>query len=336
MLKHIVLQTNLYANRDKNNKKFKVLECEMQKFLGIILLSGYHTVPEEQQYWSTQPDLRVEIVAKTMSRNRYLEIKKYMHFADNLQLTPGNKISKISPLYDMINKNLVQFDIFHSLVSIDESMVPYFGCHSAKMFIKVKPIRFGYKIWCICGNDGFLYHMKIYQGKEDNRESLPLGTRIVNNLVDIIISKSDITGHELYFDNFFTSYKLLSELSDKGVRATGTVRETRIANATKKIISSKDLKKEERGTFDFCSDGKVYFAKWHDNSIVTIASNLENHQPVHKARRRVKGGEKQVPQPHLLCSYNKRMGGVDLKDRLVESYRPSMRGRKWYWPLLLM
>ena len=65
MLKYIVLQTNLYANRDKNNEKFKVLECEMQKFLGIILLSGYHTVPEEQQYWSTQPDLRVEIVAKT-------------------------------------------------------------------------------------------------------------------------------------------------------------------------------------------------------------------------------------------------------------------------------
>ena len=50
MLKYIVLQTNLYANRDKNNEKFKVSECEMQKFLGIILLSGYHTVPEEQQY----------------------------------------------------------------------------------------------------------------------------------------------------------------------------------------------------------------------------------------------------------------------------------------------
>ena len=91
ILKDIVLQTNLYANKDKNNKNFKVLEYEMQKFLEIILLSGYHIAPEEQQHWSTQPDLHVKIVAKTMSRNRYLEIKKYMHFADNLQLTPGNK-----------------------------------------------------------------------------------------------------------------------------------------------------------------------------------------------------------------------------------------------------
>ena len=62
-----------------------------------------------------------------------------------------------------------------------------------------------------------------------------------------------------------------------------------------------------------------------------IASNWENHEPVHKARRR---GEKQVPQPHLVCSYNKGIGGVDLMDRLlnfiVQVYRI-----KWCWPLLI-
>ena len=117
-------QTNLYANRHKNNEKFKALQCEIQKFLGIILLSRYHIVSEEQHYWSTLPDVRVEIVAKTMSRNRYLEIKKYMHIADNLKLTPENKMSKISPLYAMTNENLVQFDVFYSLISTDELMVP--------------------------------------------------------------------------------------------------------------------------------------------------------------------------------------------------------------------
>ena len=320
MLQHIVFQTNLYANRDKNVEKFIILEHEMEQFLGIILLSGYHIIPQEKLYWSTQPDFRVEIVAKTMSRNRYLEIKKYSHFADNLKLTAGNKMSKISPLYDMMNENLVQFGVFHKLLSIDESMEPYYGRHSAKMFIRGKPIRFGYKIWCICGNDGFPYHMKVYQGKEDNPEKFPLGTRVINGMVDVIMANTDITCHELYFDNFFTSYNLLSELGDKSVRATGTVRETRTSNATKKLICSKILKKKERGAFDYCSDGKVYVAKWHDNSIVTIASNWENHEPVHKVRRRVKGGEKQVPQPHLVHSYNKGMGGVNLMDRLAECY----------------
>ena len=85
-----------------------------------------------------------------------------MHFADNLKLILGNKTGKISPLYDIINKNLVQFDVFYNFISIHESMVLYYGCHSAKMFIKEKPMRIGYKIWCICGNNGFPYHMKIY------------------------------------------------------------------------------------------------------------------------------------------------------------------------------
>ena len=31
--------------------------------------------------------------------------------------------------------------------------------------------------------------------------------------------------------------------------------------------------------------------------------------------------------------YNAGMGGVDLMNRLLSSYRPSIRGKKWYWPL---
>ena len=29
------------------------------------------------------------------------------------------------------------------------------------------------------------------------------------------------------------------------------------------------------------------------------------------------------------------MGGVDLMDRLLESYRPTIRGKKWYWTLFV-
>ena len=58
--------------------------------------------------------------------------------------------------------------------------------------------------------------------------------------------------------------------------------------------------------------GKVYIAKWHDNSVVNIASNWETHEPVRKVKRRIKGGAKEVTQPHLIGLYNKGMGGIDL------------------------
>ena len=93
-------------------------------------------------------------------------------------------------------------------------MVPYFGCHSAKIFIRGKPIRFGFKIWCLCGSDGYPYNMKIYQEKEKKLQDQPFVSRVINNMVDVITANSSALLHELYFDNFFTSYSLMSDLAN--------------------------------------------------------------------------------------------------------------------------
>ena len=194
----------------------------------------------------------------------------------------------------MLNLNLVQFGIFHELLSVDESMVPYFVRHSAKIFIKGKSIPFGYKIWCLCGSDGYSYHMQIYQGKQSNVNNQPFGNSVINNMVSINSSNSNVLYHQLYFDNFFSSYHLMNELAEKSIRATGTIRENRTEGANKQLIQNKELQKQERGTYDYCSDGKVYIAKWHDNSVVNIASNWETHEPVCKVKWRIKGGTKEV------------------------------------------
>ena len=53
-------------------------------------------------------------------------------------------------------------------------------------------------------------------------------------------------------------------------------------------------------------------------------------------QRRVRGlGQQEVMQPKLVSSYNKGMSGVDLYDRLCGAYRPNIRGKKWYLPLVL-
>ena len=149
--------------------------------------------------------------------------------------------------------------VFHELLSVDESMVPYFGKHRAKMYIKGKPIRFGYKIWCLCGNDGFPYHLQIYTGKGEERPTQPLGSRVVNTMVDVVEENSGVTRHKLFFDNFFTSYSLLDGLAERGMRSIGTAREIRTAGAHKVLTASKVLKKQPRGTYDYRTNGRVYF-----------------------------------------------------------------------------
>lgn len=80
-------------------------------------------------------------------------------------------------------------------------MVPYFGRHSCKMFIKGKPIRFGYKEWILCSSSGYPFNIDIYCGKKDDDDmNVPLGTRVVLSALKCI----DVpTNHVIFMDNFF-------------------------------------------------------------------------------------------------------------------------------------
>ena len=202
MMDLVVEQTILYATRDRNEQTFVADRNEICRLLGIILLSGYHSLPNETDYWSNQPDLGVSVVSEALSKNRYMSIKRNLHLADNQNPQVGNKAAKVQQLYDLLNSSLSKFGVWHDKLSIDESMVPYFGRSSLKMFIRGKPIRFGFKLWSLCAANGYPYHLQIYTGRDTTGSSQPLGTRVVKSMVSMISSHSDIQSHALYFDNF--------------------------------------------------------------------------------------------------------------------------------------
>ncbi|KAJ4437806.1 hypothetical protein ANN_13744 [Periplaneta americana] len=92
MIEEIVQQALVYARRDKNGHSFDVSTEEMCQFLGLLLVSGYHTLPGENDYWSTCEDLSVPIFGKVMSRDRFHQIKRYLHIADNNNLVKSKVI----------------------------------------------------------------------------------------------------------------------------------------------------------------------------------------------------------------------------------------------------
>jgi hypothetical protein len=333
MIHLIKEQSQLYATRDLGLTDVVLTTDDINHFLGIMLFSGYHSVPSERDYWSAQPDLHVPIIAETMSQNRFRLIKRSIHLADNHNLTAGSKVAKVIPLYDILNRNLQQFGIFHPILSIDESMLPYYGKHSAKMFVRLKPIRIGYKLWMLTGSDGFPYSVEIYTGKSENQPPGPLGIRVVRQLLQVVQRVSSPSMHSVFFDNFFTSSDLLRQLREDGFKATGTIRSNRSGGAHRDLIPDNDLRKRGRGAYDYRCDGVVFVVKWYDSSIVSLASNWQNHLPEQRAKRRVGKEIQQVPQPNLIADYNRGMGGVDLLDRLLSQYRPLIRSKKWWWPL---
>ena len=77
---------NFYAKQDKNDQAFKLSKWE--RFLGAVLLSGYHSLPSEHHFWSNQSDYGVPIIAETMNSKRFLKIKDMFHLVDK-KLTVG-------------------------------------------------------------------------------------------------------------------------------------------------------------------------------------------------------------------------------------------------------
>jgi hypothetical protein len=243
----IIDQSLIYA-KQHNNHSFQIDKAEMKVFIAILLFSGYHSMPREKMYWKTDEDTRIPIVANNMSRNRFEEVKRYIHFADNTKLDLNDKMAKVRPLQTLLCVKFCQFGYMHEKLSIDESMVRYFGSHPSKQFIRGKPCRFGFKNWMLTSSCGYVYQFDTYCGAKTltQREDLPLGSRVVLDLLSKITYPTD---HIVFFDNFFTSYDLLRILKEKGFRATGTVRENRIKKCPLK--AHKVLQKEERGNFDY-------------------------------------------------------------------------------------
>ena len=125
--------------------------------------------------------------------------------ADNFNLGTS-KTAKIQPLYDILNNNLMQFRCFSKQLCIDKSMVPYFGGHSAKMFIHGKPIRFSYNLWSLCGSNDYPYNLIICNGRDDTKSGhVGLGEHVTKSLVSVVDKPEQ---HELYFDNFLPPMNL--------------------------------------------------------------------------------------------------------------------------------
>ncbi|KAJ8947602.1 hypothetical protein NQ318_010114 [Aromia moschata] len=144
-----VFWSNNYATKKKRTGN--MTHEEMYAFIGILLLSGYLPVPRRRMFWEQRKDTQNILVADALSRDRFESIMQNLHCCDNDQLDPSDKFTKVRPLFDKLNKIFQEYAPYWEQHSVDESMIPYFGKHGCKQFIRGNPIRYGYKIWIPAG-----------------------------------------------------------------------------------------------------------------------------------------------------------------------------------------
>ena len=210
--------------------------------------------------------------------------------------------------------------------SVNESLMPSYGRHGTKQFVRGKLIRFGFKLWCLCSPDGYLIHAEPYSGKDTNLPETGLGQG--SDVALGMIEKFDLTKWStVAMNNFFTTSALHDKLMDMDMCGVGTIRENRLQGVPLKKKAT--LQRETRGTFDCTSDGNNFLAAKRDNK---GATNYLSLNPVlsTKCWSKVEKKHVDVPMPNPFKKCNANMGGVDLFDQFVSTYPVRIYSKKWW------
>lgn len=174
----LVSQTNLYAEQKRGPTEssvwYPVTESEMKAWISLYLNMGLVTKPNLSSYWSTDPVLSSPFFPSVMSRTRFLQILRYLHFADNTLAPPRdsadyNKLYKIQPFLDLVIARFQEVYTPERQLAIDETLIKFKGKVHFRQFIPIKPRRFGIKAFTLAeSTSGYVLNSKIYTGKENN------------------------------------------------------------------------------------------------------------------------------------------------------------------------
>lgn len=324
-----------------NSPDPKITKEEFKVFIAILILSGYNSLPSERLYWDSEYDVNNALVTNAMRRDRFIQIKRCLHFVDNKHVHKTDKMWKLRPLMDILRSKFIEHFQPEQDLSYDESMIAYYGKHGCKQFIRGKPIRFGFKMWCLNTSTGYLINFDVYQGKNPKanthyEEALGKCAAPLASMIEELPRSKRNLAYNIYFDNLFTSSMLLLHLKEINYRGTGTIRVNRMDK--KCPLSNLEIfKKKDRGAMEFAKDviNDIIIVRWLDNNVVTVASSAHGIYPFSKVRRYSQKEKRiiSVPQPHAISQYNKFMGGTDLMDEKINAYRIHIRGKKWWWPI---
>ena len=240
----VIPQSKLYSQQ--KGHVFHIEE-EMKAFFGMTVVMGYHVLPYIRDYWSSEQDLGVPYIANVMTLKRFEEIKAYLHFNDNDLVKPDSdeyhdRAFKVRPVMDHLNSSFMASLAPTQFESVDEHMIKFKGHNILRQYVKGKPIKWGFKMWCRCDSKaGYLFEFDLYTGKK-NQVEYGLGEGVVLQLREAI---KDLYC-KIFIDNFFNSPLLQVKLLERNVFSAGTVRPNR-KHLPKppqlKIPSDKDMKK---------------------------------------------------------------------------------------------
>ena len=333
ILELIVAETNRHAYSCLANQTWEEITInELLAYFGFMILMGLVHSPSITDYWSMDPVFHYQPIAGRISRKKFLDIHRFLHFVNNTHLpaygTDGySRLQKVKRVLDLINDRFFELFTPGCCQSIDEGMVKFKGRSAIKQYMPNKPIRRGFKIWMRAdAESGYVCQFDVYKGKDGKKTEKGLGGNVVMKLTQHIHGHY----HHIFIDNYFNSIDLLVDLLKNKTYACGTIRKDRVGfPSTFKTIAKKGL--ANRGDSKSVQHSNLIVTIWQDTKVVTMASTNCQPNATGNVKRKTKtGGIVTVPCPKSIITYNQNMGGVDFNDQLRGYYSIRLKSRKFY------
>ena len=130
----IVRETNLYVQQclAETMKTWSTNAEEIRAYIGVNILMGIVHLPEIRDYWAKDEKLHYSPIASRMSRSRFEDIVRYLHFADNSSLPSRGeegyyRLQKVQPIITAMKQRCTSLYQPNAQNSIDEAMIPFKG-----------------------------------------------------------------------------------------------------------------------------------------------------------------------------------------------------------------
>ena len=180
LVRKIADEMNRYAEQclRGTNRQWSTDAEEIRTHFGFMILMGINQLPELRDYWSTDKLLHYVPIADRISRDRFEEVTRYLHFVDNETLPARgeegfSRLQKVEPVIAHLKTKFKTVYYPHCQCSIDEAMIPFKGRSSTKQYLPLKPVKRGFKVWAMADSlNGYLCDFSVYTGASATGERL--------------------------------------------------------------------------------------------------------------------------------------------------------------------
>ena len=291
---------------------------ELDAFLAIVYARRAHKATKIKVHELTKRLWAIPIISKTMARNRFIVIMKFLRFdykQTRSHRLATDKLALISTVWYSFDGNYLRHYKPGANITVDEQLFPAKARCRFMQYMPNKPDKFGTKFWMAADEQAkYMLHSFPYLGKDDSR---PAGTTLGEHVVLRITKPYRKTGRNVTTDNFFTWVNLAKTLRQEGISIVGTV------NCIRKEIPQKIKKMKE----------DLYVTKVfkHDGCTLTVyqAKTTKNVLSLSTMHATVDTGDDRKSKPETVKFYNSTKFGVDVLDQAARKYTVNAASRRW-------